>query len=40
MLVDGNVQNLHVVSVVSQEFHAFGELQAKTRSYFEFLCTY
>jgi len=25
MVVDGNLQNLHVVTVVLQEFHAFGE---------------
>jgi len=29
MVVDGNLQNLHVVSVVLQEFHAFGECKIR-----------
>ena len=40
MVVDGNLQNLHVVSVVLQEFHAFGECKIRHADYFELLCTY
>jgi hypothetical protein len=29
MVIEGNIQNVHVVSVVSQEFHAFGECKIR-----------